>query len=518
MKLHGFNDSERKTSCQQLFMEFVSLMSFNGHMLYPHIKKSKEINLNLPCTGYKYDCEASLSRVGECARMGCNLSFCFLFQKIHLYCLREAYSLLPGMINDFHGNYLEMPIELYGCPEEYPLFSLLCKGNTNNYRLYKYGDKNTKDIIKTLYYINMNPQDTEMSIDRERMDEYTHSLYHPRFYYEKNNNALKLLTTKLSLTKEEMKLFWSENASYRFIKPRNNKMLIKWCEAMFFNRGFTEAYTKMSRTKMTLRLSTYASSKCIKYWLDEDDESLLSLHNSYNGLMKKIPNYTDKIDDIGDKALERSITSGDSTTSAIYSIINNMLYVGSEEPVQPTVATMTPMRITWFTVENDPGLLLQYYFNKDNFELDKRIPVTPLSLGMDIQKLKKNISMPSEDCKDPMVILSVFDDIVNCKPKPIVMMGYNRGKNTLFNTVIGLVENSIHPRYKYKINTSGISEVTNPLTGENFYLKGTTPKNSINTQIIDSLAWLYVYLHQVLYYPKNEIKKVFLKQYFKELN
>jgi len=34
MRLHGFNDSERKTSCQNFMLEFVSMMSFNGIMLY----------------------------------------------------------------------------------------------------------------------------------------------------------------------------------------------------------------------------------------------------------------------------------------------------------------------------------------------------------------------------------------------------------------------------------------------------------------------------------------------------
>jgi hypothetical protein len=41
MRLHGYNDSERKTSCQPFLMEFVSQISFNGVMLYPQIKKIK---------------------------------------------------------------------------------------------------------------------------------------------------------------------------------------------------------------------------------------------------------------------------------------------------------------------------------------------------------------------------------------------------------------------------------------------------------------------------------------------
>jgi len=41
MRLHGYNDSEKKKNCQPYLMEFVSQISFNGVMLYPQIKKNK---------------------------------------------------------------------------------------------------------------------------------------------------------------------------------------------------------------------------------------------------------------------------------------------------------------------------------------------------------------------------------------------------------------------------------------------------------------------------------------------
>jgi len=47
MKCHGFNDSTKKTNTQQFLMEFISLVSLNGHMTYPHIKKLKECGMNL---------------------------------------------------------------------------------------------------------------------------------------------------------------------------------------------------------------------------------------------------------------------------------------------------------------------------------------------------------------------------------------------------------------------------------------------------------------------------------------
>merc|ERR1711915_1073486 len=236
----------------------------NGQMLYPHIKKSKEVNLNLPCLSYKIDIDAAMSRVGECMRMGCNMSFCFFFQKLHIYCVREAYSLLPKMRNDFnYDDIYEIPVELFGVPEELPMFSLLCKGSINNYRLYNYGTKKSKDYIEKLYTLTMDKSQTDVDSYFLDYKEYGNTLYHPRYMYDRKNKALAKIREKLGIDFKEVKQFWDENPSYRFLKPRHRKKLIPWLKCMFFNRGFTEAYTKLSRTQMTLRLSQYSSSKIL---------------------------------------------------------------------------------------------------------------------------------------------------------------------------------------------------------------------------------------------------------------
>jgi hypothetical protein len=53
MKLGGITDSVKKTNIQYIFMEFISLISFNGSMCYPTIKKTKEITSTLPCESFK---------------------------------------------------------------------------------------------------------------------------------------------------------------------------------------------------------------------------------------------------------------------------------------------------------------------------------------------------------------------------------------------------------------------------------------------------------------------------------
>jgi len=256
MRLCGYNDSDRKTNCQYVFMEFVSQMSFNGVMIYPQIKKSKEVNVNLPCIGYKQDMDAALSRVGECMRVGCNQTFLYFFEKLHVKCVAEAYSLLPGMYNSKNKTYEELfnkPVEMFGLPEILPLFSLYCRGNVNNYRLFNHSTTETRLLIIMLYELGIENKEKEDIMYED--NEYSYSLFTPKFLYEINNKSMIKLRRTLNITYEELKDFWLKHISYRLIKPNNKENLKFWIKAMFFNRTFIEAYTKSSRTKMTMRLS-----------------------------------------------------------------------------------------------------------------------------------------------------------------------------------------------------------------------------------------------------------------------
>jgi len=195
MRLHGYNDSDRKTNCQDKFMEFVSQLSFNGIMLYPQIKKSKEVNTNLPCTGYKQDMDAALSRVGECMRVGCNQTFLYFFQRWHSICVADAYSLLPHMTNCFENQsfneLLNTPIEFFGIPDILPLFSLFCRGNVNNYRLYQYGNDCSKTQI--LYAFELACSNFEKEDFMSENNDYSYSLFNPKYLYDNNNkNIIKL--------------------------------------------------------------------------------------------------------------------------------------------------------------------------------------------------------------------------------------------------------------------------------------------------------------------------------------
>jgi hypothetical protein len=200
MRLHGYSDSERKTCSQPYIMEFVSQMSHNGVMLYPQIKKSKEVNLSLPCTGYTKDMEAAMSRVGECARVGCNLSFLYFFQRLHAMVVADAYSVLPGMCNNMGRTYeqlLSEPVELFGIPDPNPIFSLYCRGNINNYRLYEEGDEYLQRKIRFLYDKSISVTQAEGVVVEQEDDRY--SLATPRFLYDMGNKTLSRLKQNINV-------------------------------------------------------------------------------------------------------------------------------------------------------------------------------------------------------------------------------------------------------------------------------------------------------------------------------
>jgi len=148
-----------------------------------------------------------MSRVGECQRVGCNMSFLYFFQRIHSYCVAEAYSILPGMCNNFNRSIFDLfcePIELFGIPDNFPIFSLYCKGLGNNYRLFKYGDDFCKDKLRGLYQLasqNLNNED----FLNEDID-FMYSLQTPRFMYDIFNRSTMKLRLAIDLGPEDIKI------------------------------------------------------------------------------------------------------------------------------------------------------------------------------------------------------------------------------------------------------------------------------------------------------------------------
>jgi len=517
MRLHGFADSDRKTSCQQLFLEFVSLMSFNGVTLYPHIKKSKEVNTSLPCTGYKTDMQAALSRVGECLRVGCNLPFSYFFQKLHVYCIAEAYSLLPGMKNDFEDDMYNKPIELYGLPDQFPLFSLLCTGDINNYRIYNYSESGCK-MIKGLY--NLSKKQLETDFEETFLlseKEQAYSLFHPKYLYDYDNKSIKKIREVLNIQIEDVKEFWEIHPSYRFLKPNNTDNLRKWLKCMLYNRSFLEAYSLTSRTKMTMRISRYVNTPTLLMNITHEDlnkklgeeNALKTIRNCYEEMMKDIQS-ENNIEPEDLNILKKLLVKCDANVTAIYSMLatSNMRVYSKNKSNQ--IATFTPKKITWLYIQNDPSIILQKILNEEDFINDKRKPISLYSLHKDVENTLKFYNINEKTKKNVMYIQNMYNDMQMSKYKPVVMMGYTRQKLSLVDTVISILENAFSTYHQYKISTRGITQVINPHDGHLLYLKETKTTRDSFQQALNSATWLYALLWKYEW-KVHEIKNLFSK-------
>jgi DNA-binding protein len=525
MRLHGYNDSDRKTNCQLIFMEFVSQMSFNGVMLYPQIKKSKEINTNLQCTGYKTDMESALSRVGECMRVGCNQSFLYFFQRLHVKCVAEAYSLLPGMYNSRTDTYkvlFNTPIEMFGLPDPLPLFSLYCRGNGNNYRLYNYTSLEIKLKIIMLYELALDNKQKENTIYEDH--DYCYSLFNPKFMYESKSKALIKIRRKLNISSEQLNEFWENHASYRFIKPRVSEHLITWLKAMFFNRTFVEAYTKSTRTKMAMRLSNFVKDNILKIYLTTEDLfkkpiNMITIREMKDFFIevfdKNVNNYQEKLNmnelEYNNRIL-KIITKCDPTYSAIYSLLNN-IRINTETTYKKTrtiqFSVKTPNKIRSFDLVNSPAILLQYIYNKDDFIMDKRRFKSELSLDKDVNNVLKRLPDNVIKSKNPMDILAVYNDMSISTEKRIIMMGYNRNTNQLVNSVCDVLKYNLIPQRICDVHLHEIVSVIDPFTNDLLYMRGNKLTPDLYQQILENVTLLFVYM-----FVKLGLQKKYIREYF----
>ena len=523
MKLHGYNDSTKKTSCQLFLLEFVSLMSFNGLMLYPQIKKSKEVNTSLPATGYKTDSDAAMSRVNECMRVGCNQSFLYFFQRLHNICLAEEYSLLPTMKNNFNRTFEELlntPVELFGIPDTLPLFSIYCKGNINNYRLYKYGDINTKKIITLLFLLGNEILEIEEYMGENI--ELNQSLYHPRYFYETNKSKITNIRKKIDISIGDIKEFWEKHISYKFLKPKNKELLKNWIKCMFFNRNFTEAYTKVSRTQMNMRISRYINNKTLGIHVDYKDKDikekeLYTMKETYEFMIKYIDGNFDKVNlRKHEKDVLKVVTKFDPTPSTIYSILQNMKFGSPKEDLNLPIATYTPMKITTYNLINSPSVIMQYLYNKDDFRLDNRHVVSEISLMKDIKTMEERIGKDVLNSNRTIDILSVYNDMYMTVNRRNVMIGYNRNTFTLEDSMKDILENNFYYNLSRKVLFTGMINVTDPRTNKQKYLKENIMTADYTRQSLDNICLLYVYMKIRMKMRTADIKKTLDKLRFKQ--
>lgn len=511
MRIHGFNDSDRKTCSQEHIMEFVSQMSYNGVMLYPQIKKSKEVNLSLPCTGYTKDMDAALSRVGECQRVGCNISYLYFFQRLHIYHLAYSYSVLPGQKNNMDRDFEQLfnyPCELFGLPDPLPLFSTFCTGSINNYRLYKYGDNNIRKKLQFLYKRSGEISNLEGLAVEGNDDRYC--LATPRFLYDMGNRSLQKLKKNLNIKLETIKDFWSKHPVYKVLKPKTSEDLVIWAKSMFYNRTFMEAYSKTSRSKMTLRLAKYVNSKIIseRVTLEDHSESLykwgerlFTIRDYFDKMVKDLENYLTTWDDNDEKHLIRILTKCDPTVSNVYSIIQNITMsitdIKRSQTVQ--VACPSPAKQSTIFLVNDPPVVLQYIMDKENFIKDNRRVISRYSLEKDVCTVIDKYSRELEESKEnPMALLSVYNDLMINKCASNIIYTYDRKSVGLQDFIISTLQNNYHPGVFSRVTITNRCTIIDPTTLGLLFEKQHRYTKDYHRQCLDNICLLHVYFTHYL--------------------
>jgi hypothetical protein len=516
MKFHGYNDSARKTSCQSFFMEFVSLMSFNGHMLYPKIKKTKEINLSLPCTSYKSDAESALSRSGECLRMGCSVSFCFFFQRLHNYCLAEAYSLLEGMENYIERDIWNEPIEMFGLPEQFPLFSLYCKGNINNYRIYTYGGEEGKEKIQGLYTLaNKNKNLEKIS---QNYENYDNVLYSPYFIYDSQNTIIKTFKKNFGLDYDFVKDFWEKNPEYRFIKPRCSSNLSNWLKVKFYDRAFIEAYTKVSRTRMTMRISRFVKNKCTKFIIDDEfylketDEILPNQQEEKETYtIKEL--YTKIIKSLSEEQIPmenptKILLRADATSTTIYDFFDHLTIQENVDIINPNrnIGCLTPHKPNWIHLVNSPGILLQKILSPTNFELDGRRIKSETSLSKDLEQISKFFDIKKK--MSPMEVQNLYNDLRICSEKRVLYMGFDRKNETMNESLTDQLMLNLTKNRVFNVYSGSLSLITNPFNEKKYYVSGQVFAENTYQHCLELITLMYVTLRRRYDMNVKEIREL----------
>jgi hypothetical protein len=511
MKCHGFNDSVKKTNTQQFLMEFISLCSFNGHMTYPHIKKCKEVGLNLGCTGYRDDMDGVSSRVGEAVRVGLPFSSAYFMQRVHQYNLIRAYSIHKGGYNHVvpYEAMFNLPVEIFGIPDLHPVFLYLCKGSPNNYRLYKY--TNNTDLLKYLFYKELYHSEDFSKSEDDSLHPEGLRLFHPQYSFDIENKLIKKIRNTLNIPFEDIKDFWDKHKTYNFIKPKNHEHLLSWLKCMYYKNTFALAYSRSSRSQITLRLSTFTKTKCL---IDPGDVDKLFTIKDFmieSTQLKDLKVYQQQVSKhFTDQQVEllmfKTLLNCDSTVTSLYSMFkySKVLYKGVHN--KDSVACLSPHKLHWVHVDNSPQTILQYIFNFDDFKKDLRPYRSLASLEADKRKLESHYQQElTQECDMP-TIKSVYKDIVMSKQTKNLCMSYSHTTATLEDFVRMQVEFGTYHKIRLKLITKGVTEAINPHTGEAFYKKTISFTKDNVRLMLDDLGLVYALLKHGYKLKPNIIK------------
>jgi hypothetical protein len=484
-KMHGINDSDKKTNTQKYILEFISLMLFNGHMAYPNIKKTKEVGLNLGCDGYQRDIMSAISRSGESVRMGVPSEVAYIQQLIQSVNIYRAYSLTKGMRNsmDYIDNPSNFPLELFGTPDCLPIAYNGTSGDPNNYRLFMYS-KMAKRILEGLFYYTKEQTLRENQNDSEMIYPTFESL---TYNLVNKGGRIKNIRDKIGCTPEEVDKYWEDHLSYLICKPNDPYNFREWLKYMYYNPSFILAYRKMSRQQMVLRLSHIVSSPCARLCNEIEYTTIKSagsrLMELALGMSRSVP----------ETEMRLMLTGGDTNIETFFEYTKNSAILrSSKQNIMPVVGAV-PNSFNFLKLENNLAIVIQYTCNHNDYVKDRRHVQSGASIENDKQKLLTYF--PGLINGDRSVIRAVFTLTKTQRNRQSVGLMY--GASNGFN-YLGYLKNNLEYGLSYKTTYSVISEkeitIHNPLTGANIFERDLNFTQSMSKIILENITELYYFL------------------------
>jgi len=468
------------------------------------------------------------------------MSSAYFMQKMHLANVARSYSILPGQRNSVTSNVrnlFELPVEIFGLPDVHPILSFLTKGLANNYRLLKFSDsKRLSDLmdighdsmsmftVKDLLTLLMKIQSLKETSNSSLVDDdFTKGvrLYHPGYIFDIENNLIKKLKKSVRITPEEVIAFWDNHKTYNFIKPQNRNLLVTWMRSMYYKHNFALAYSRNSRAQITMRLSTFTSKNCCIIGKDKNDEFILKSIRDYVKIVLSClkddtnlynafsidTNY--KVDEVSvNKTLERAVLNCDSSITTIYSMMKNAKIIPEGEHTRSTVASLTPNKVNWLNINNQPDAVLQYIFNFDDFILDNRKNKGLPSLESDKKQIVKFYGHDLNQQSPIDTIKSVYTDIILSRSKKNLCMTYNSNIQNLEDFIKVHIEFGSVYQFKYNVYTAGATESINPHTGEIYYKKLHTFVRNEYRMMIDDAVLIFALLTQAYKVEYSIVRRV----------
>jgi len=512
--MHGFNDSIKKTNTQRVLSEFISLVSFNGQMTYPQIKKVKEVGMNTSCTGYQDDVNFALSRCAEAVRIGVDHVTSYMMLRIHLVNILRSYSMLPNMLNNMYTNKTasETPIELFGYPDILPFLYFMVNGNPNNYRILNFGDvQNRTYVDKALQYLLSKEikkqEENDFILDESPIEKVV--FYSPTYIYDQENKLIKNIRSLLDTKSEDAKNFFDEHKSYNYMKPINKRYKKIWLEGQYYKPTFSIAYSRISRAALTLRLSRLTRNKCIVIKSGDSEPEVLTILQYQKKIIREIHSYNSNIDNRYKSLFKRMTYSNDPTVELIYNMLINSSMVNKGSSERELTACLTPIKPKWFQTANPTESLFQYIFNYDDLLLDGREIRGLPSLASDKKRLEEMYNMKLDKDTNYLVMSNVFKDITMNKGRQNICMIPSSSDLKFENFIKTSLELQTMSGINFELVLRGNVEAQNPYDSKLYYKKDYFMVRQELRLCLDDMCLLYGLLKHGLKLEKTQILSEF---------